>query len=180
MDHESCVHVINKVRKFKVDTKRVTNIAVEICERLGVHHYEVCVQFISPKAMRDLNKTFRQKDKSTDVLSFPQYTWKKALKAETGKLSLAKRKIMNPMPLGDVVISLEDALANAEESRHGFDQEVCFLLVHGILHLVGHDHMKPGEKRRMFAEQKKLMTCLRGRKKSPLWQGCVSSLKKGR
>lgn len=183
MDAPSCVSVINKARTYKVNIKLVTRIAAEICERLGVHHYEVCLQFVGPRSMRTLNKKFRDKDKSTDVLSFPQYTWKKALKVHTGKMSAARRKVMNPMPLGDIVISLDDAYLNSKESKHGLDQEVCFLVVHGMLHLVGHDHMKPGEKKLMFGEQKKLMKFFAPGSSNPaLWTKCVvkTRTKKGR
>lgn len=181
MDESACVQVINKVRSYRVNKKQITKIAVEICERLSVHHYEVCIQFIGPKSMRQLNKKFRHKDKSTDVLSFPQYTWKRGLKAETGTITSVKRSVMNPMPLGDVVISLDDAAKNASESSHGLDQELCFLMVHGILHLVGHDHMKPTDKKKMFAEQRKLMNCFKASNKKPaLWSRCVTKIKKGR
>jgi probable rRNA maturation factor len=77
-----------------------------------------------------------------------------------------------------VVISPSDAASNALESGSDLDKEVCFLVVHGILHLVGHDHMKPGEKRRMFAEQKKLMRIFAGgRSSKPQWDGCIRRMR---
>ena len=153
------------------------SIATEISRRLGVAHYEICLMFISPRSMKSLNKQFRDKDKSTDVLSFPQYTWKRPLKVR--KDPPATRPILNPMPLGDVVISADDAAANAVDSGHDLSKEICFLMIHGILHLVGHDHMKPAEKKRMFAEQAKLMRIFGGGKsKAPLWDDCVIPVKK--
>lgn len=179
MDSSHCVQVIGKVRGYTVNNKQLAKLTSQICERLGVHQYEVCIQFVGPKAMQELNKRYRTKDTSTDVLSFPQYEWKRPLKFHTGPIASIARKVMNPMPLGDVVISLPDAAANAKDSKHGLDQEVCFLVVHGILHLVGHDHMKPGEKKRMFGEQEKIMTMFSGsRTKKAEWLKCVTKSRK--
>ncbi|MCX6126246.1 MAG: rRNA maturation RNase YbeY [Proteobacteria bacterium] len=168
MTESGCAQIINKVR------------SLEICERLQVHHYEVCIQFVGPKSIRTLNKQFRQKDQPTDVLSFPQYNWKTPLRVTSGKISTVKRNIMNPMPLGDIVISLEDAERNSKESAHGLDQEVCFLMIHGLLHLVGHDHMQPKEKKLMFSDQRKLMKCFESNPGGrPRWYKCVTRIKKG-
>lgn len=178
MKEPTCVHVINKYRAYKVDRKKVIGIASEICRRLGVSHYEVCLQFVSPRTMRDLNQQYRDKDKSTDVLSFPQYDWKRPLKVQ--KNPPASKPILNPMPLGDIVISVDDAACNVKASRQDLDREVCFLVVHGILHLVGHDHMKSAEKKRMFAEQAKLMRQFSGSKSSPpAWTDCVKPTRSG-
>ncbi len=167
-----CVHVMNSFRSYKVNRAKITTIATEICRRLGVGHYEVCLQFLSPRAMRTLNKKFRKKDKSTDVLSFPQYDFKRPLKVQA--TSPASIPVLNPLPLGDVVISIADAAANARDAGQPLDREVCFLVVHGILHLVGHDHMKAAEKKRMFAEQNKLMRVFSGSKtKAAAWAGCA-------
>lgn len=169
----ACVHVTNNHRSYKIDRDKITSIATEISRRLGVAHYEICVSFVSPRAMKILNQQYRDKDKSTDVLSFPQYAWKRPLKVR--KDPPATRPLLNPMPLGDVVISADDAAANALESGHELSREICFLLIHGILHLVGHDHMKPAEKKLMFAEQRKLLRVFSGSKtKKPDWTDCLT------
>jgi probable rRNA maturation factor len=63
---------------------------------------------------------------------------------------------------------------NAAQSGHDLSKEICFLLVHGILHLVGHDHMRTAEKRKMFSEQSKLMRIFSGRRSEfPVWSGCA-------
>jgi probable rRNA maturation factor len=168
----SCVTITNKQRSYAIDRDKIAHIASEISTRLGVNHYEVCVTFVSAAAMRELNQKFRGKDKSTDVLSFPQYQWKRPLKVR--KTPPENRPILNPMPLGDIIVSPADAEENAARVRTTFDREICFLLVHGILHLVGHDHMKPGEKKIMFTEQKKLMRVFAGTsRRDPLWAGCA-------
>ncbi len=180
MIEPTCVSIVNHVKSYNVNTKKIKEIAIEICERLSIHHYEVSLQFIGPARMKTINKQFRQKDKSTDVLSFPQYEWKKPLLASMSPSPKLKRRILNPMPLGDVVISIADADKNAKESKHGLDQEVCFLMIHGILHLVGHDHMKAAEKKIMFREQNKLMKHFSTLNSPIKFKGCVTKKLKGR
>ncbi len=181
MEDRHCVQVLSNLRNYRINKKKITLLGDEISHALGVHHYETCIQLVSPKAMRDLNFRFRKKDSSTDVLSFPQLTWKRPLKVLKHDAIPSKRHIMNRMPLGDIVISLDDAAENATESGHGLDREVCFLLVHGFLHLVGHDHMKSNEKRLMFTQQDKLMDLLTKKSKAdkkPLWNQCAAKLNK--
>ena len=87
---------------------------------------EVSVSFVS-----NLNKVYRNKDKETDVLSFPLTSedGKKEINAETGFVLL-----------GDVVISLETAVRQADMYGHSLEREVGFLTVHSMLHLLGYDH----------------------------------------
>lgn len=177
LNSTASVHVMNNYRSYKVNRKQVTALAAEICRRLRVAHYEVCVQFVSPKAMEALNAQYRNKKQSTDVLAFPQYKWKRALKFQDNPP--LTRPVLNPLPLGDIVISTDDAAANAKTSKHQLDKEICFLIVHGVLHLVGHDHKKEAQKKRMFAEQRKLMRIFSGTKmKNPAWDGCVKAVAK--
>jgi probable rRNA maturation factor len=174
-----CVHVTNNQRSYTINRAKVALIATEVARRLGVNHYEICLRFVSPKAMRSLNRQYRDKDKSTDVLSFPQYVWKRPLKVKTQPPP--SRPILNPLPLGDVVISTSDAAENARDSGHEIGKEVCFLIIHGILHLVGHDHMKPSEKKRMFSEQRKLMRLFSATKTRPAaWKGCMTAKRKSK
>ena len=176
MQNVACVHVSNHHRPYKIDRKKISHIVTEISRRLGVAQYEICLQFVSPRKMQALNKKYRHQDKSTDVLSFPQYSWKRALKVKSTPTSAVK--ILNPLPLGDVIICADEAENNAQETGRTLDKEVCFLLVHGILHLVGHDHMKTPEKKRMFTEQRKLMRFFSGGKsKEPAWKYCIKSNK---
>ena len=91
---------------------------------------EVSISFVSNKEIRRLNKTYRNKDVSTDVLSFPlgeNGNWE--INTETGFVML-----------GDVVISLETAFKQAEMYGHSLEREVGFLTVHSMLHLLGYDH----------------------------------------
>ena len=92
---------------------------------------EVSVSFVTNKEIRNLNKVYRNKDTETDVLSFPltDDDGKTEINAETGAAVL-----------GDVVISLETAVKQADMYGHSLEREVGFLTVHSMLHLLGYDH----------------------------------------
>lgn len=91
---------------------------------------EVSVTFVSDRIIRVLNREYRGVDRATDVLSFPL--------AEDGDLDDAFDG--ERLQLGDVVLSLEHARAQAETFGHSFEREVAFLCVHSALHLLGYDH----------------------------------------
>ncbi len=92
---------------------------------------EVSVSFVTNKEIKSLNKAYRDKDIETDVLSFPLTNddGTQEVNAETGFVLL-----------GDVVISLETAVKQAEMYGHSLEREVGFLTVHSMLHLLGYDH----------------------------------------
>jgi len=98
------------------------------CTRLNLDNktVELGLHLVTPERSRELNKQYRQKDKSTDVLSFP-----------LNEHGLEKYGIL---PLGDIFICLEIAQRQADEMNIPIDQELARLAVHGILHLLGHDH----------------------------------------
>lgn len=91
---------------------------------------EVSITFCDDEKIRELNKKFRNIDKATDVLSFPLFD-------EDGLDGFVPE--MECM-LGDIVISLERARAQAEEFGHSYEREAAFLAVHSVLHLLGYDH----------------------------------------
>lgn len=96
--------------------------------------------------IRVINREHRDKDQETDVLSFPQYDSLKDLEEIEEEF----------LYLGDIVISVEKALEQAEQYGHSFEREMCFLMVHSMLHLLGYDHMTPEEE----AEMKELQSAI--------------------
>ena len=91
---------------------------------------EVSVTFCDNEKIREMNKRFRNIDRETDVLSFPLFD-DDGMDAHVEELNCM---------LGDIVLSLEKARAQAEEFGHSFAREVAFLTVHSVLHLLGYDH----------------------------------------
>ena len=105
---------------------------------------EVSVSFVTNKEIRSLNKAYRNKDKETDVLSFPLTSedGTQEVNAETGSVLL-----------GDVVISLEMAVKQANMYGHSLEREVGFLTVHSMLHLLGYDHETSPLEERIMREK---------------------------
>ena len=105
---------------------------------------EVSVLLADDEWVRTLNRDYRGVDAPTDVLAFSQLEGED-FGCEGGNV------------LGDVVISVETASRQAQEHGHALDDEIDVLLVHGLLHLLGYDHEKPEDARRMFARQDELL-----------------------
>lgn len=95
---------------------------------------EISVTFVDDEQIKELNKTHRSIDKATDVLSFPL--------GENGVYDINHET--GAKMLGDIVISMERAVAQAEEYGHPLQREVAFLTVHSMLHLLGYDHVNGG------------------------------------
>jgi probable rRNA maturation factor len=119
------IEIVNNQRKYKIDTeywKSFTTKVLSIIKEIK----GLTVAFVSDRKMRELNCIFRNKNTTTDVLSFP---------AEQDEFERSEG-----VTLGDVVISVEQAARQASEHGLGFEDEVKQLILHGLLHLCGYDH----------------------------------------
>lgn len=108
---------------------------------------EVSMTLTDNEGIQKLNATHRDKDMPTDVLSFPQYEGLKDLEEVEEDY----------LYLGDIVISVEKAAEQAKQYGHSFEREMCFLVVHSMLHLIGYDHMTPEEEKEMTALQEAIL-----------------------
>ena len=101
------------------------------------------VIFVDNDYIHELNKNYRNIDRETDVITF----------------ELEDDKTFNPeiRILGDVYISIDKAISQSEEYNHSLRRELCFLAVHGLLHLLGYDHMKKEEEEVMFKLQEDIL-----------------------
>ncbi len=147
----------NKKTEFNDEILEYFNKAkrlLDLKDRLGCD-----VHFVTKCKIKSINKRFRNKNKVTDVLSFPTI-----LNADMGNMQTvdwerARITCFDPQNeqifLGDIMISLAVAKKQAKEYGHSVKREVCYLAVHGLLHLLGYDHMIENEKaimRRMEEE----------------------------
>ncbi len=108
----------------------------------------VSITFTDNEGIRALNREYRGKDSATDVLSFPMYTMQDGDVPEPDMAA----------ELGDIVLSLERADAQAKEFGHSFERETAFLTVHSVLHLLGYDHeLGEAEEKEMFRRQEEIM-----------------------
>ena len=119
---------------------------------------EINVLLTDDEGIREVNRTMREIDRATDVLSFPmfdltpgEHPGEEDADPDTGLV-----------PLGDMCISVERAKAQAEEYGHSFEREICYLSVHSVLHLLGYDHLDEGEmKRQMRGREEEIMKQLK-------------------
>ena len=108
---------------------------------------EVSVTFVGNNEIQTLNREYRHKDAPTDVLSFPL--------GENGEYDI--NEDTGAYVLGDVVISMEKAVEQAERYGHSLSREVGFLTVHSMLHLLGYDHMEEADEKVMFSLQDEIL-----------------------
>jgi probable rRNA maturation factor len=106
----------------------------------------ITVAFIDDDEMRALNKRYRKKDRTTDVLSFGQAVGRAKGQRAVGKLV---RDADGELDVGDVVISPEQASRQAKRRRHSLEREIAFLAAHGALHLLGFEDESPKGYREM-------------------------------
>jgi len=123
------------------DIKFVINKAIEVQK---LDNLEFNIILVDNEYIHNLNKEYRGIDRPTDVITF-------ALEDYDDHIKLDHRI------LGDIYISLDKAHTQAEEYGHGFKREICFLAVHGFLHLLGYDHMKEEDEKVMFNLQEVIL-----------------------
>ena len=118
------IEVVNRQRKIAVDIERWQAFSERAIKSIRKSESDVTIAFVSDRQMKDLNKRFRNVNRSTDVLSFP---------AEEAGAPIGTN-------LGDIAVSLERATTQAEENGLTLEMEIAQLILHGLLHLCGYDH----------------------------------------
>lgn len=133
------IEIVNRQRKLKIAPENFQDFAEKAVESIKeARGKAVTIAFVSDRKMRELNRMFRGKNQTTDVLSFP---------SEPDDFEESENN------LGDIVISLEQAARQAAENNLSFELEIKQLILHGILHLGGYDHeIDAGEMNRLELE----------------------------
>lgn len=134
-----------RLKRVSVRQETLRRVTRRLLRLLDEAEAEVCIGLIGDTKMRRLNGTYRNRDRTTDVLAFAYR------EAGSG---------VSP-PLGDVVISVPTARRQAKAYSHSLDEEVLRLLIHGVLHLVGYDHEQSRwQARRMQRKETELFDTL--------------------
>lgn len=124
---------------------------------------EVNVLFTDNASIREINRENRDIDAPTDVLSFPIGEY--LVPGQFDTLEEEQPDVFHPdtgeLMLGDIVISVERVMSQAEEYGHSAERELGFLLAHSILHLCGYDHMEEEERLEMEEKQRQIMDTLK-------------------
>lgn len=136
--------------------KKVIEAAIDYVE--CPYETEVNLLLTMNDEIHEMNRDFREIDRATDVLSFPMIDY-----PEAGNFAFIEDRIeyFNPesgeLMLGDIVISKEKVISQAEEYQHSIEREYAFLIAHSMLHLFGYDHMEEEERILMEEKQKEIL-----------------------
>jgi probable rRNA maturation factor len=122
------IQIENKQKLLKIEKPKLRRTVKFLLERLNCGNKEVCVSLVDDAEIQQLNSLYLGKDKPTNVLSFS---------LQEGEFSG-----INPDILGDIVISVETAIRDAAKSGLTSSEEIDFLIIHGLLHLLGYNHEK--------------------------------------
>jgi probable rRNA maturation factor len=143
---------------FQDQTNQLTEEQIDLVEKLldyGAQHEdilenaELSVSIVDNEKIQALNKTYRDKDEPTDVISF-------ALQDEVaGSVNVVGNDL--PLILGDIIISIDKAEEQSVEYNHSLERELGFLAIHGFLHLLGYNHMEEAEEKVMFKKQNDIL-----------------------
>ena len=137
------ITITNETDEY-VDEALLNKVADYAMMSEDVHNGVVNIIIVDNKKIREINKEYRKIDKETDVISF-------ALEDDDTFIELPIRV------LGDIYISIDKVKVQASEYGHSEKREICFLVVHGILHLLGYDHMNTSDEKVMFSKQDKIL-----------------------
>lgn len=140
IDNRQAIHPVDEALMGEVE--RAVKMALQM-ERDSLD-FEVSVSFVTNEEIHGLNRDYRGVDRSTDVLSFPLDEEDEVF----GEMDVL---------LGDIVISMETAMEQAEEFGHSLTREVVYLTVHSMFHLMGYDHMTEEEKAEMRGKEKAVL-----------------------
>lgn len=143
------INVINQCKepkwsRYKKDFKTIAQKSEQVLHLETA--YSMSVIFVEPQKIHEINREFRQIDRPTDVISF-------ALQDEMEAYEMMEES----EELGDIFINRQAIIDQAQEYGHSMRREVCFLFTHGLLHLLGYDHMNPEDEKKMFALQDEIL-----------------------
>ncbi len=124
-------------------------------EKLENSNLYITVTLTNPENIRKINKEYRNIDRATDVLSFPMF------EKDELEEKIEKKDYEHIDVLGDLVISIEKVQEQAKEYGHSFERELSYMLVHGFYHLMGYDHIKEEDKKKMRPKEEKILNDLK-------------------
>ena len=137
--------------------RQINEVAARAAALEGVPDASANIVIADDDYLHELNWKFRQIDRATDVLSFPANELSAPIGQAIEEGADLEQGEEGELFLGDIFISLDHAAVQAEEYGNTLEQELCFLAVHGMLHLMGYDHMKEQEEMVMRQKQREVL-----------------------
>jgi probable rRNA maturation factor len=143
------IAIENRQKKAKIDLRRMRRSLKRLMKELCCEEGELSLLLVDDDQIREINRTYLKRDRSTNVISFPMG------EGEFGAV--------NPQLLGDIVLSAETAARDAAAGGIDLMDEVEFLVIHGLLHLIGYEHENTTseESRKMKTRERELFFTLR-------------------
>ena len=144
------IHIENRQKMIKLNTRRIRQSTQKILKILGLEEKEVSLLFLDNAGIREINRDYLHRDWPTNVISFA--------------IGEGEFSGINPDLLGDIVVSVERAMDDAQDGNLPFEDELDFLVIHGLLHLTGYDHESGSEAQaaQMKEKEQELFQALRG------------------
>ena len=144
------LQIRNNQNKIIIDKRRIRNTVLKILKILNCADKEISLSFVDDENIKQLNKQYLGKDKATNAISF--------------SLREGEYSNINPQILGDIIVSVETAQRDALYGKLTIAQEVDFLIIHGILHLLGYNHENTTKKEtnKMRQKEKELFNAING------------------
>jgi probable rRNA maturation factor len=138
----------SRLRSRRLRLSRVHALAENILRASGSARTDLSLLLVGDRSMQRLNRRYRRKDRTTDVLAFPM-----------------RKQHVRPLSnlLGDVVISLPQAVRQARQAGHSLEHELTLLVIHGLLHLLGYDHERSAREARRMSRRESLVLRRLGR-----------------
>ena len=142
------------IKKLPKEEKLIKKVIETVLKEEGViQDLEIYVTLTNNEKIHQTNKETRNVDRPTDVLSFPMF--------ERDEVPMLKEENKEePDILGDIIVSIEKVKEQAEEYGHSFERELAYLVTHGMLHLLGYDHMIEEEKVQMRKREEEILGLL--------------------
>ena len=146
--------IIYKDIKPQKEYEEIIQDVIKTCykqEKIENSKLIITITLTTPENIKEINKTYRDIDRATDVLSFPIFE-----KDELDK-KIEKKDFEIEDMLGDIVISIEKVEEQAIEYGHSFERELSYMVVHGFYHLMGYDHIKEEDKKIMRKKEEQVL-----------------------
>jgi len=137
----------NKQTVIDIDLPRIKRSSVKILRILESEDSELSLTFVDNAGIADINRQYLGRNYPTNVIAF--------------SMNEGKFGDVNPDILGDIIISTETALRDAEAGDLSLEDELDYLIIHGVLHLLGYDHELPGEAKKMKEKEKETFFALK-------------------
>ena len=120
------VQIENLQKRIKIDKRRIRSNVIRLLKAIDCANREISITFVDNEAIQIINQKYLGRNKPTNVISFSMQ------EGEFGDI--------NPTVLGDIVVSVDTAERDADSGNLSFDEEILFLIIHGLLHLTGYNH----------------------------------------